>query len=53
MTAIGTAIYEDDVTERLDETPDTYLERIHKETKGVVPSIVSPSRSIPASEPIG
>ena len=35
MTAIGTAIYEDDVTERADETPDTYLERIHKETKGV------------------
>jgi hypothetical protein len=35
MTAISTAIYEDDVTERADESPDTYLERIHKETKGV------------------
>jgi gallate dioxygenase len=35
MTPIGTAIYEDDVAEHLDETPDRYLERIRKETKGV------------------
>jgi gallate dioxygenase len=34
MTAIGTAIYEDDVSEPMDETPATYLERIHHEVQG-------------------
>jgi gallate dioxygenase len=35
MTAIGTAIYEDDVVERAEESSTKYLERIHHETKGV------------------
>jgi gallate dioxygenase len=35
MTAIGTAIFEDDAAEQLDEAPSAYLERIHRETKGV------------------
>jgi gallate dioxygenase len=35
MTAIGTAIYEDAVENRSDETPEAYRERMHRETKGV------------------
>jgi gallate dioxygenase len=35
MTAIGTAIFEDDVVEKMDEPAAAYLERIHHETKGV------------------
>jgi gallate dioxygenase len=35
MTAIGTAIYEDDVSETANESTTSYLERIHHETKGV------------------
>jgi len=34
MTAIGTAIYEDDSAETATETDQAYLERIHRETKG-------------------
>jgi gallate dioxygenase len=34
MTAIGTAIYEDDAAVPVDETPASYLERIHLQTKG-------------------
>jgi gallate dioxygenase len=35
MTAIGTAIYEDDAAEQADESRSTYLERIHREIKGI------------------
>ena len=35
MTAIGTAIYEDEASEPTDETPEAYLERICRETKGI------------------
>jgi len=35
MTAIGTAIYEDDMAEQSDESTSTYMDRIHRETKGV------------------
>jgi gallate dioxygenase len=35
MTAIGTAIYEDDAAEQLDETAPAYMDRIHHETKGM------------------
>jgi gallate dioxygenase len=34
MTAIGTAIYEDDNAEPGNETPEAYRERIHREIKG-------------------
>jgi gallate dioxygenase len=35
MTAIGTAIYEDDSADPAGETAQAYLDRIHRETKGV------------------
>jgi gallate dioxygenase len=35
MTAIGTAIYEDEASEQTDETPEAYLERIRRETRGI------------------
>jgi gallate dioxygenase len=34
MTAIGTAIYEDDVAVTADETSEAYLKRIHRQTDG-------------------
>lgn len=35
MTAIATVLYEDDAAEQSGETQSAYLERIHRETKGV------------------
>jgi gallate dioxygenase len=35
MTAIATAIYEDESSEPTDETPEAYLERIRRETRGI------------------
>ena len=35
MTAIGTAIYEDDAIEQIDESVPAYMARIYHETKGV------------------